>query len=130
MSMETELRALLQAASIPGTSPAAINWAEHPQGVGRPYVVLTLVNDMQGTVMSGPDGLRSSRVQIDCYATTYAAVAAMRDAVQAAISGFRGGNFRAIIFDGARSLRDPGEAEAVHRMSLDFLTHWRNGNAV
>ena len=128
MTMETDLRTLLQAGLAPLVPPGSINWAEHPQGVDRPYVVLTLPSDTEGATMQGRDGLRQSRVQVDCYGPTFASVAAIRVAVMDTLHGYRGGNFRGVFFDGARSLREPGD-DAVHRLSMDFLTHWRAENA-
>ena len=129
MTMEVDLRALLRATPAVTTITSAINWGEHPQDAAGPYVVLSLASDNEGATMQGRDWLRQSRVQVDCYAPAFAQAAAMREAIIDALHGYRGGRFRGVFFDGARYFREADEAAPMHRMSLDFLTHWRAVNA-
>ena len=123
--MELEFRALLKADPAVMALTPHINWGEHPQGETVPYVVLSLASDGEGVTMQGPDGLRQSRVQVDCYAPSFGQAAIMRETIKAALHGYRGGRFRGVFHDGARYFREADEAAPLHRMSLDFLIHWR-----
>lgn len=126
--MEQELRALL-ISGLPDIGAARINWGEAPQGTIRPFVVLNLISDTEGTTMQGRDGLRKSRVQVDCYGPDYSTVAAMMAAVKDALHGYHGGGFQGIFFAGGRVPREGNdEASAIYRASLDFMTHWRPDN--
>jgi hypothetical protein len=127
--MEEAFQALLAASSgVTALVPAArINWGAHPQGSGGPYIVLTVISGNEGLTLTGPDGLSQGRVQADVYAATYGTAKAAARAVIARLHGYRGGNFRLIEHAGSRDSREGGtnEAERLHRVSLDFLTHWR-----
>jgi len=128
--MEQEFRAiLLNTSGVTALVPAArINWGEHPQGTGNPYVVLTVITDAEGMTLKGPDGLSQGRVQVDIYAPTYAAGKAIQRAIRARMDGYVGGGFRLIEHAGSRDHGREGganEAERLHRVSMDFLTHWR-----
>lgn len=129
MTMEIDLRALLRATPAITALTTAIDWGESPQGATGSYVVLSLASDNEGATMQGRDWLRQSRVQVDCYAPTFAQAVAMREAIMDRLHGYRGGRFRGVFFDGARYFREADEAAPMHRMSLDFLTHWRAVNA-
>jgi len=126
--MEQALRALLTSA-LPGVPATRINWGEHPQTAGRPYIVLHLISTNSGHHMQGPEALERSRVQVDCYAQTFAEARSMAAAVKAALDFHSGGSFLGILFDGMRQTRESGDAgEAIFRISLDFLTNWRTSN--
>lgn len=127
--METALSALL-GAGLQDMPADRVNWGQHMQDGGNPYVVLHLIDLNEDMTMQGPDGLEQARVQIDCYAPTYWQANGMGRAVKALLSGHRGGGFQMIQFAGMRQLRESGEnaGEAVYRASLDFLTHWRQPN--
>ena len=49
--MEQALRALL-ASALPHVPAAHINWGEHPQSMGRPYMVLHLISTNSGHTAS------------------------------------------------------------------------------
>jgi hypothetical protein len=127
--MEQAFRALLMgsAAVIALVPSARINWGEHPQGTGKPYIVLTVIGDAEGLTLTGRDGLSQGRVQADVYAPTYAVAKNASRAVRALLHGYRGGDFQLIEHAGSRDSREGGtnEAERLHRVSMDFLTHWR-----
>ena len=129
--MEQELRALLRGnAAVAALAGGLVDWGESPQPGAARYIVLHLISDTEGATMQGRDGLRQSRVQVDCYGPDYAAVAALSAAVKDALHGYRGGGFGAIFFDGGRIPREGNdEASAIYRASLDFLTHWRAQDA-
>lgn len=127
--MEEALRALLMAdVGVTALAGSRINWGAHPQGQPLPGVVLTLVDDGEGHIYTGPDGLSQGRVQMDCYALTYKDAKGLARAVRAALDGYRGGNFLGVFHAGSRDSREGGtdEADRPFRCSLDFMTHWRN----
>lgn len=128
--MEQEFRALLLA-GLEGVPAARINWGQHLQMAGGPYLVLNLISLNEGRTMQGPDGLEQARVQVDCYALSYGEASSMGRRVKSLLDFYRGGGFRGIMFDAMRHLRESGDnaGEAVYRASLDFLTHWRDENA-
>lgn len=129
--MEQELRArLLSSAALAAVVGGLVDWGESPQPGASRYVVLTLVSDDEGATMQGRDGLRQSRVQVDCYGPDYATVAAMAAAVKDSLHGHRGGGFQGVFYAGGRAPREGSdEASAIYRASLDFLTHWRAQDA-
>lgn len=84
--METQLRSRLLASSpVTAIVGTRVNWGVRPQGEAYPSIVLTLVADGRPQHMVGLIDLRETRVQIDCYGTTRAQVAALREAVISAI---------------------------------------------
>lgn len=127
--METALRTLLMA-GLPGVPALRVNWGEHPQDGGRPYVVLHLISVTQGHHMQGPEAMERSRVQVDCYAPSFGGAREMASAVKSALDFHRGGGFLGILFDGMRSTRESGDTpgDALYRVSLDFIVNWRTSN--
>ena len=127
--MEEALRAVLTgAAPVTGLVPAArINWGAHPQGAGLPGVVLNVISAAEGLTMQGPDGMSEGRVQVDCYAASYAAAKEISRAVVSVLHGHRGGGLRLVRHVATRDSREGGtnEAERPFRVSLDFTTSWR-----
>jgi hypothetical protein len=127
--MEEALKALLAAtAGVTALAPASrINWGARQQGAALPAVVLTVISDAEDYTLQAPDGLSRARVQADCYGETHASAKQLSRAVRAALSGYRGGNFRLVEHVATRDSREGGtnEPDRPHRVSLDFLTHWR-----
>lgn len=125
--MQEDFRALLM--NDPAVSVlcgARINYAEHPQGAPLPAIVLTLIDDAEGHHLKGPDGLSTGRVQVDCYADTYADAMQLARAVRAKMDGYHDARFPGVFLDGTQGRRDGGsnEAERPYRVILDFLTNW------
>lgn len=86
MSFETALRQRLKddatVAAIVGTR---IDWTLRPQATPLPALVLLIVSDDRSQNMSGFNGYRPTRVQIDAYGRTRAEVVALREASIAAV---------------------------------------------
>ena len=129
--MEEQLRALLLASSgVTSLVPAArINWGEHPQGAGSPYIHMMTVSGAEGVHLKGRDGLSEFRVQVDCYSPTYPQAKQVSRAVIAALHGHRSGGLRLVSHVATRDSREGGltqrEAERLFRVSLDFTISWR-----
>ena len=126
--MEEDFRAILLASSgVTAICGNRINWGAHPQGQPLPGVVLTVVCNQEGITLTAPDGLFQGRVQVDCYAPTYAASKILSRAVVAVMHGNTSRGFRLVTHEGTRDSRESGtnEAERPFRVSLDFLTYWR-----
>lgn len=127
--MEQAFRAILLATSgVTSLVPAdRINWGEHPQGTGGPYIVMMVVSDNEGLTLKGSDRLSEGRVQIDCYAPTAGQAKQISRAVRAVLHAYRGGNFRLVTHVATRDSREGGtnEAERLHRVSMDFTFAWR-----
>lgn len=129
--MEEELRALLLAATtVTDISGSRINFGARPQGQMLPAIVLNTISGAIGLVHSGPDGMLSASVQVDCYAHSYGAAKALSLAVIGLLHGHRSGAFKGVFLTNTRDSREGGsnEAERPFRVSLDFDTHWRADN--
>lgn len=82
---------LLQDADVAqalGAAQSARLWARQaPQAAGRPFGVLTRVSRVGLETLDGPTGFAASRVQLDLYAETEAALASLADASRRALQG-------------------------------------------
>lgn len=127
--MEAEFRSLVIAAS--GLPVQRVNWGEDPGETGSAYVTLHLIGQREGRTMQGPDGLITTRVQVDCYAPDFLGARVLATGIVRALDGRRDQTFRALFFDNLRATREAGanEGEAIYRRSLDFITHWRAADA-
>lgn len=126
--MEEEFQAILLANSgVTAIAGTRVDWLTRVQGQGWPSLVLNLIGAAEGLTYVGPDGLQRGRVQVDCYALTYAGAKGLARAVVARLNGYRGGRFLGIFHEQTREDREGGsnEAERPFRVSLDFMTNWR-----
>lgn len=126
--MQTELRTLLRDdAGVAAAAAGGVDWDAHPQGKAKPYVVLFLISERTDYHTAGPSGLKSSRVQVDCWAKTKQLARATAAAVEQRLSGFSGlvatVRFKGIFKAGARTDFDkPGAgAEELFRESADYI---------
>lgn len=122
--MEQDLAAWLLA--DPAMAGATVNWNARDRGAGLPAVVLRVITRGPDYIHAGPSGLVESRVQADCYGSTYMQAKTIARAVEARISAqrFMQG---ATKFNGAfvNGERDDFQAEAngadkMHRVIIDF----------
>jgi len=122
--MEEEFRAILRGDAGVMALASGVDWGSHPQGASFPAVVLTVVSGAGDHTLDGPDGIFRGRVQVDCYALTYAAAKRLARAVVAACDGYVGGGFQGIFWASSRDSRESSYSEAAERpfrTSLDFL---------
>ena len=121
--MKAILRARLQAL-LPGV---AVDWNLSVQGMVPPRVVLFVVSGGADYVQEGPSGLRRARVQIDCYAATYAAADMLSRQVTTALSGWRDGDtILGVFLDQVRDFpADTGAGEVLGRVSSDFFINYK-----
>ena len=109
-----------------------------PQGIALPGVVLQTINSMPHYADEGEIRYVESRVQLDCWASTYGASKQLARAVKASLSPVdlapgapvfvgAGVEFQFIELNGERDLPESGSnnAEYFFRVSLDF-TLWHS----
>lgn len=129
MSFETALRQrLLDAAPVAAIVGTRVDWSVRPQADPYPAIVLTLVYDDRSQNFEGFDTFRSTRVQIDCYATTYAGATALREAVIAAVipaATVTGTEFLRAFVNTVLDRGDQTDTGYVHRQLLD-LNFWHS----
>lgn len=122
----TALRARLVAdsavAAIVGTK---VYWTLVPQGTALPYIRMQTVSDPRPEHLRGYQSARQTRVQVDCFAGSYATARALAEAVIATaafpstVGGVAFGRTKA---EGPRDLGEDTGNGFVHRLSLDLLT--------
>lgn len=100
-------------------------WVRAPQGATLPYVVLNIVSGVRDYHTKGPSGYVQSRVQCDCYGSTYSAAKTTARAVRAAASGARSGDIQGIFVETERDLpaEDAGPVNNLFRTSIDLIIH-------
>lgn len=130
--MEAALIAeLLATAGITALSGTRINWSRRPQGETIPKdkssVVLHRIDGAPDYHLGGPSGLVESRIQADCWATSYGAAKAMARAIEAKVSAarFTRGSIRfdAILIVDERDSTFDESATGLFRTSLDLQVH-------
>lgn len=119
------LAANAQVSAVVGTR---LYWVKVPQTAGLPYVRMQVVSDPRPEHLQGYDDRRVSRVQVDCFASTYGAARQLAEKIIAAVAepttvgGVQFGRTK------AEGPRDHGEDTAsgfTHRASLDLLVEHR-----
>jgi hypothetical protein len=124
MSPGEAIRAVLIAdPTVAGLVGARIYPSLMPQGPTLPAIVYQVISEVPESSLAGTSvgRLTASRLQIDCYATTYLAAHALADAVDVVISALSSPDLSAW----RESSRDLYDNEAqLHRCSLDFAV-WR-----
>jgi len=94
------------------------------QGEGFPSVVVTTVSHLPEYVTQGAVSLADSRVQVDCYAETFAGSKAVARAIKLRLSGQRftsgGVEFQQCAVIAERSSYQDSAEVKLHRTSIDF----------
>jgi hypothetical protein len=125
MDMQGALRArLLANTEVAAMVSRRIEWLLRPQGQALPAITLTTVSDDRPDTMKGFAAMRSTRVQVDCWAQEYATARALAEAVivaaalPAASNGIRFG--RAGV-EGPRDLTEETTPGTIARATLDLI---------
>jgi hypothetical protein len=102
-----------------------IHWGIVPQAKSLPYDRLQVISDPRPQHLQGYDGARVSRVQADCFASSWGAARARAEAIISALaapSTVNGIQFGRIKAEGPRDLGEDVEGIGyIHRASLDLL---------
>lgn len=125
MDMQGALRARITGAAT--SAGTRVYWVDRPQSAALPAVTLNIVTDLRPQHLKGFDETRDTRVQIDCWASTYAAATALKEAVLAAVVPLNTANgirFDRAIIDGERDLGERTETLFIHRASVDLVVWW------
>lgn len=124
--METDLRTRVMAA-VPAVG-TRVYWGIRPQGSPLPAIVLTTVADQRSQHMTDFDTYQAKRVQVDCYAATYAQATELREAVIAGIVPAATQGLTRFLRSFVNNTMSRGEDTTngyVHRQMID-LTVWHN----
>lgn len=125
MDMPGALRARITGANTAAGQRAY--WVDRPQAAALPAVTLQIISDQRPQHLKGFNPLRDTRVQIDCWGNSYGEVAALKEAVLAAVvpeSIANGIRFDRAIIDGERDLGEQTETQFIHRASIDLIVWW------
>ena len=91
MSLETGLYAFLAAqAALKALVASRIYPEAAPAAAKKPYLVYQRITTDRDRTMDGPNGLATPRMQVTCWAATYAGAIALAGAVADAIDGHSG----------------------------------------
>lgn len=126
--MHLDLLALIAATISQATlAPGGITWQRAAQApaADKPFAVLTKTSGAYGFTHEGLSGLNTARIQVDCFAPTFAQAHALREAI-VTICGKQGvtgsTNFRAI---SPNAPRDFPPVNNVHRCLADLTVTWK-----
>lgn len=125
MDWQGALRArLTAAASVIALVAQRIYWVDRPQASSLPAITLQTIDDGRPRHFDGFQDTRSSVVQIDVWATTYAQCRTLAEAVIAALAPeaiSNGIRFLRSDVDGVRDMGERVETQFIHRTSIDLI---------
>lgn len=126
--MHLDLLALISATIDAATlAPGGITWQRAAQAptADQPFAVITKTSGAYGFAHDGLSGLNTARVQVDCFAPTFAQADALREAI-VGICGAQGvtgdTDFRCIE---PNAPRDFAPVNGLHRCLADLTVVWR-----
>lgn len=120
-----DMQVALRQRIVAAVGHSRVFWTLVPQGTALPYVRLQTVSDPRPQHLGGYDRARTTRVQADAFAKTYAEARSASEAFINAVahpgttSGVKFGRTRA---EGPRDLGEDTTAGYIHRLSTDLLT--------
>jgi hypothetical protein len=131
--MESALIAkLLATAGVTALVSTRINWGKSPQGTALPRVVLHKPSRVTDYHHGGASGLAVTRVQADCYGTSYGSATAVLRAIETALCGasFTQGSVRfdVILNEGERDGNSPSDPDPSFLLQLDLMVHHANAS--
>lgn len=119
--MEEALRLILkQSAAVGEAVDGFVEWAAQPEGRTAPYITLHRIGGLRSQTTDGPDGMIESRVQVDCWGTTYTEAKIAARAVIFALNGHRDMTFRHVAVENERDDHDLDPPDPLYRTSLDL----------
>lgn len=129
--MEAALIAkLLASAGVSALVGTRVNMGRRPQGEALPALVLHRIDGTPDVHHGGASGLVVSRVQADCWGSSYGSAKSVARAVEAAITaqGFTQGavRFDVILIDSERDTNFEEGPDTVFRTTLDLMVHHAN----
>lgn len=120
-----DLQTALRSRIVTALGHSRVYWTLVPQGKDRPYVRMQTVSDPRPQHLTGYEGARTTRVQVDVFADTYAAARVAAETIIAAVAQpatVNGVKFGRTTAEGPRDLGEDVEGVGyVHRLSLDLL---------
>lgn len=127
--MEEALRAkLLATAAITGPVADRVDWGLRPQGDPLPGLTLQTVGGTRGMTLTGADGWRQVRVQVDAWAKTFKQARDLRDACATLFAGLRvtssTSKLRTFVLDERGDPEGGAQGDPDFRASLDIMVHW------
>lgn len=125
MDMEGALRARITGAST--TAGTRVYWVDRPQLAALPAVTLQVISDPRPQHLKGFEETRRTLVQIDCWAETYAAAKALKEAVLAAVvpeNSSNGIRFDRAMVDSDRTTGERAGDKFIHQHSVDLGVWW------
>jgi Protein of unknown function (DUF3168) len=124
MDFQTGVRArLLANGLVTGSVGTRIDWGQRPQGTAYPAIVLQTISDPRPAHLKDYEATRSTLIQLDVYATTYAAalsIARNAIAVLKVPATISGKVFGPAFVDGQRDTVETSGTTNIHRQSVDF----------
>lgn len=106
------------------TGAGKIHWGKVPQPTVLPYIRLNKVSDPRPEHLKGYQDARVTRVQCDCFASSWGVANDMAEKVIAALAtpGVTSGtHFGRIKAEGPQDLGEESANGYIHRASLDLL---------
>lgn len=125
---------LLADAGVLAAVSTRVYWNVRPQSSALPAITLQRISDIPVGDDEGADDLTETRVQVDCWASTFAAALAAGRAVEAALSGksfsHNGTQFQGAYIDGGGDTTEPTatQGSVIHRTRIDFEIWHREEN--
>lgn len=133
--MQEDLISLILAdAGVTAAVGTRIWWVRRPQGEEVPLAILQMVSSVPAVAMAGETNWTDSRVQVDCYATTYAAARGAARAIAALLGGHSGTTgsteFQGVFRISDRDLFEGGDTEddRLYRVMTEFRVIWRDAS--
>lgn len=131
--MEADLIAYMLASSALTALVSTRIWpVSRPSNSALPAITVTRISGSPEYADDGEIGVENARVQVDCWGTSYASVAAVADAVtnrmSAAADVVQGSTtFVLVMVDDRRDMRESGTdlAEYLYRTLVDLTTIYK-----
>lgn len=116
--MEEDVITLLGSLGYPAS------WGGLGQGTALPRLALYNIAGADDVTLDGRSGWLDGRIQVDCYAATYAEAIGVAREVRGALSGYTGGSIWSARLDATRDMTDEAGGETIQRISLSFSVQY------